>query len=296
MNPFPAMILASSTTSSQIKPKKHAGGKRKHYLTKYIITTDEYVNPQKPNDKYCYCLACYELNLEKVKIVNRKKLVRNHLKNCIYFMHKVGGKEQVNNILNKEDSEESSKKLRLDYDKDKDNSLAISKVESKKIDHFLARTPTFLEQAQFEDQILNITITNGWSFRWVEDKSVIAYYHWLNPHLKLPSRKQLAGRILKAASETNRFHIQNKARKDLYGVMIAFDGWKNVINQEILESVLIMSNGETLVWNIIDISGWRKKYEDIMEITEEIFEEINVLEIKINGLVTDSDAAYAASR
>ncbi|CAG8773747.1 5279_t:CDS:2, partial [Cetraspora pellucida] len=157
-------------------------------------------------------------------------------------MCKVGGKKQVNNILNKEESEESSTK-----------NLTTSKVKNKKIDHFLAHIPTFLEQAQFEDQNLNITITNV-----------------------LPSRKQLAGHILKSATETNKSYIQDKARNDSHGIMIAFDSWKNVINQEILGLVLIMSN-------------------DIMEMTEEIFREIDALEIKINRLVTDSDAAYAAS-
>ncbi|CAG8830130.1 32724_t:CDS:2, partial [Racocetra persica] len=71
---------------------------------------------------------------------------------------------QVDNILNKEKSEESStKKLRLDYEdesSDENKSLTTSKVESKKIDHFLA-----------------------------QDKSVIEHYRWLNPHLVLPSRK-----------------------------------------------------------------------------------------------------------
>ncbi|CAG8850104.1 1059_t:CDS:1, partial [Racocetra persica] len=45
--------------------------------------------------------------------------------------------------------------------------------------------------------------------------------------------------------------------------------------------------------NAINISRYRKKYEDIMQITEKLFEEINSLEIKITGLVTDSDMAYA---
>ncbi|CAG8741608.1 23650_t:CDS:2, partial [Gigaspora rosea] len=173
MNPFPAMMLASST--SQQTTKKHAGGKRRHYLTDYIIITNEYVNPQKPNDKYCYCLACYDLNFEKVKIVNRKKLVKNHLKNCIHFIHKVGGREQADNILNNE----SSKKLRLDIEEESSDEDDASKVENKNLDQFITRTPTFLK-------ILNITITNGGSFRWVEDKSVIAHYRWLNPHLVLP--------------------------------------------------------------------------------------------------------------
>ncbi|CAG8753633.1 23162_t:CDS:2 [Dentiscutata erythropus] len=153
-------MLASSNISQQTKSKKHAGGKHKHYLTEYIIITDEYVNPQKPNAKYCYCLACHESNSEK---------------------------EQAKNILNKEELE-ASKKLRLDEEEESsdDNSLVSSKSET-----------------QFEDQILNITITNGWSFCWVEDKNVIAYYRWLNPHLALPSCKQLAGRILKSATDTN---------------------------------------------------------------------------------------------
>ncbi|CAG8771098.1 3251_t:CDS:1 [Dentiscutata erythropus] len=109
MNPFTTMILASSNISQQTKSKKHARGKHKYYLTEYIIITDKYINPQKPNDKYCYCLACYELNSKKVKIVNRKKLVRNHLKNCIYFICKVGEKEQAEYILNKEELETSKK-------------------------------------------------------------------------------------------------------------------------------------------------------------------------------------------
>ncbi|CAG8789697.1 11056_t:CDS:2 [Dentiscutata erythropus] len=127
------MMLASSNISQQTKSKKHARGKRKHYLTEYIITTDEYVNLQKPNDKYCY----------------------------------FGGKEQAENILNKEELE-ASKKLRLDEEEDKFYIL-IHLVSSKS----------------------------------EKDKSVIAYYCWLNPYLALPSYKQLAGHILKSATNTN---------------------------------------------------------------------------------------------
>ncbi|CAG8784913.1 18652_t:CDS:2, partial [Gigaspora rosea] len=43
-------------------------------------------------------------------------------------------------------------------------------------------------------------------------KKVIAHYKWLNPNLVLPSRKQLAGRILKNAVEINRTYIQDKAQ------------------------------------------------------------------------------------
>ncbi|CAG8634667.1 19903_t:CDS:2 [Gigaspora margarita] len=281
MNPFSTMMLASSKISQQTESKKHAGGKRKHYLTEYIIITNEYVNPQKPNDKYCYCLACHESNSEKVKIVNRKKLVKNHLKNCTYFIRKVGGKEQADNILNKEELE-TSKTLQLDDEE------VSSKIESKKIDQFLARTPTFLEQAQFEDQILNITITDGWSFHWVEDKCVIAHYRWLNSHLVLPNRKQLAGRILKSATDTNRSYIQNKAHNDSHGIMIAFDRWKNVTNQEILDDEVEETNEENE--QTISVVNWNEIVQQwTAMISEEEEIDLTIGEDNVDRIVNDTE-------
>ncbi len=51
--------------------------------------------------------------------------------------------------------------------------------------------------------------------------------------------------------------IKLKAQEDSYGVTLAMDGWTNVVNQSILESVLITSSGEVLVWQATDISGER---------------------------------------
>ncbi|CAG8470056.1 2740_t:CDS:2 [Dentiscutata erythropus] len=124
MNPFPEMMLASST--SQQTKKKHAREKCRHYLSDHIIITNEYVNLQKPNNKYCFCLACHDLNFEKVKIINRKKLVKNYLKNCTHFIHKVGEREQADNILNNE----SLKKLRLNNEEVNENINNVAVVDS----------------------------------------------------------------------------------------------------------------------------------------------------------------------
>ena len=42
--------------------------------------------------------------------------------------------------------------------------------------------------------------------------------------------------------------IENKARSDEIGVSLILDGWVNVVNQNLLGSVLVTSKGEVLVW------------------------------------------------
>ena len=41
-----------------------------------------------------------------------------------------------------------------------------------------------------------MTVANGWAFQWIDNPSTHALFYWLNPKLKLPNRKQLAGTIL----------------------------------------------------------------------------------------------------
>ena len=49
--------------------------------------------------------------------------------------------------------------------------------------------------------------------------------------------------------------MEQKLKADPVGVTLTFDGWTNVLNQNILGSVFITSEGEVLVWKGIDISG-----------------------------------------
>jgi hypothetical protein len=46
--------------------------------------------------------------------------------------------------------------------------------------------------------------------------------------ITLPSRKVLSGRVLKDATNKVSVKLLDDAKNDLFGVTLAFDGWKNV--------------------------------------------------------------------
>src|SRR6266496_6507935 len=95
-----------------------------------------------------------------------------------------------------------------------------------KITYYMPRqTPlSKQEHTQWEDLVLNFTINNGWSFRWVENQSSQKMINFANPGLKLPSRKVLAGRILSTNSEHIKKTLIDTAQKDELGVTVCFDG------------------------------------------------------------------------
>ena len=77
---------------------------------------------------------------------------------------------------------------------------------------------------------------------------------------------------------------------------MAFDGWKNILNQHIFGSLFITSSGEILIWDALDISSEREWLIDAMPKINELIQEINGLGIKLNAIVSDSAPAYAAAR
>ena len=143
-----------------------------------------------------------------------------------------------------------------------------------------------------------MTVANGWSFQWINNPSTHALFCWLNPKLKLPDWKQLAGPILDKAIE----NIEN-ARKDKLnqvheqaGITLSFDGWKNTVNQELLGIMIIIPSGETLVWKALDISGQRERAIDVIPHIEKMLSDLKKQSIKLAAVVTDSAAAYASAR
>ncbi|CAG8788444.1 9704_t:CDS:1, partial [Acaulospora morrowiae] len=72
--------------------------------------------------------------------------------------------------------------------------------------------------------------------------------------------------------------------KDKYGVTLAFDGWKNVAKQSLLGSILITSDGKTIVWKADDISGIRSCWPDIIAKTKNLLLEIEKEGIQINAV------------
>ncbi|CAG8816660.1 2101_t:CDS:2, partial [Gigaspora rosea] len=129
----------------------------------------------------------------------------------------------------------------------------------------------------------------------VNKKQSSEAYAYLNPNLHLPDCCTFARKTLNTVSDDIALYVINQAKTSEYRVTVAFDGWTNVVNQCLIESVLVTNNGEPLIWDIVDVSGHRERTEEIMEYTEKIFNDIKKEQIVVIALVTDSAAAYAAS-
>jgi len=79
-------------------------------------------------------------------------------------------------------------------------------------------------------------------------------------------------------------------------VVLAFDGWKNILNQHIFGSLFITSSGEILIWEASDISTERERLIEVVPKIKGVIQEINKLGIKLNAIVSDSAPAYAGAR
>ncbi|GBC06624.1 hypothetical protein RclHR1_06990004 [Rhizophagus clarus] len=132
------------------------------------------------------------------------------------------------------------------------------------IGNILVRALTKKEQPMFERLLLRITVSNGFPFQWIENQATLDLFEFLNPNLILPGRKTLSTRILKDETDNLDVLRDEKLSCDKIGVMLAFDGWKNVLNQHIFGSLFITSSGEILIWKASDISSERERMIEII--------------------------------
>jgi hypothetical protein len=88
----------------------------------------------------------------------------------------------------------------------------------------------------------------------------------------LPDRKQLAGPILNQAIKNIEQLRKEKLNQvhEQAGITLSFDGWKNIVNQELLGIMIVLPSDETLVWKAVDISDQMECTIDIMPHIEEI--------------------------
>jgi hypothetical protein len=119
------------------------------------------------------------------------------------------------------------------------------------------------EQPIFEQLLLKMTVSNGFSFHWVENQETLEFFKFLNPNLVLPSRKSLSNRILMTETKNLNLFRDDKLNSDDIGVTLAFDGWKNILNQHIFGSLFITSSGEVLIWKTLDTSSERERMVEL---------------------------------
>jgi len=90
--------------------------------------------------------------------------------------------------------------------------------------------------------------------------------------------------------------LLDNAKEDQLGVTLAFDGWKNISRQYLLSIILITSSGDVVIWKAVNCGGKRGTGDEILQITKELFAELQQMGIKVNGLVTDSASENTAAR
>ena len=144
--------------------------------------------------------------------------------------------------------------------------------------------------------VLKATVSARIPLQWVENKEVKELFMFINPTLELPGRRTLGGRILQNTTQKLDLDLKIKVQNDPVGVTLSFDGWTNVLEQNILGSVFVTSKGEVLVWKAEDISSKRERKEEVMEKIKQMLYECKEMKVKLIAIVTDSAAAYAAAR
>ncbi|CAG8514950.1 19888_t:CDS:2 [Gigaspora rosea] len=159
--------------------RQHTSGLEKHRFTKDIVILG--TKATNKHNTYGICKACDDAlgrdEALKDTITNKKNTDLNHLKRCEYFRAKLGSQEAVNVHCNKTDNEEErtppvSKRHDNTSDVTTGNSTSslAKTVGSKKkstnsIDNFIVRNITAKEKPKFEQLLLRMTVSNGWSFR-----------------------------------------------------------------------------------------------------------------------------------
>ncbi|CAG8760425.1 3646_t:CDS:2, partial [Rhizophagus irregularis] len=190
-------------------------------------------------DRQCICNCCAEVLKDNAKpIVNRKERIKKHLTNCKYFWDKYKGEaEEILGTCDVDEEMPPSKHIRIDDDSASISSFRTNSTSSSfnlsrrssesyyqsSISKFAVRDLNKSEIPKFHDLLIRMTVSNGWSFQWVNNPSTHAFFHWLNPKLKLPDRKQLAGPILDQAIKGIEQLQQNEAERILEDLQETFD-------------------------------------------------------------------------
>ena len=106
----------------------------------------------------------------------------------------------------------------------------------------------------------------------------------------------MGGRVLDDESKALENEMTQTLKNDSVGVTLSFDGWTNVLNQNLLGSVFITSEGKVIIWKAVNVSDELERWKEVIEKTETLFKEIDKMGVNLIAVVTDSAPSYAAAR
>ena len=164
------------------------------------------------------------------------------------------------------------------------------------MDNYIVRSLSKEDLQKFYMLLLRLTVSCGWALSWVNKPEAKELFDFLNPFLKLPDRRVLGGDILKQVVDKADEVMEITLKEDPIGVTLTFDGWTNVKNEQLLETVLLTSEGKPYVWKAVDISSERENCVAVINKTETMLTELKNKGITVCAIVTNSASAYAAAR
>ena len=115
------------------------------------------------------------------------------------------------------------------------------------LDNFIVRSLSNEDKKKFHILLIQLTVSCGWALHWVNKPEAKELFEFLNPFLKLPDRQTLGGEILKDAVSEKEEAMEIALKEDPVGVTLTFDGWTNVKNEQLLEVVIMISEGRPFV-------------------------------------------------
>src|SRR5438067_1304625 len=118
------------------------------------------------------------------------------------------------------------------------------------------------------------------AFNWTTNPETCELFEFLNPTINLPSWYVLSNRILNNERVNFITSREQKLKEDSIGVTLAFDGWKNILNQNIFGLLFILSTREVQIWEAIDTSSEREKMVNIIPKIENMINDASQMRAK----------------
>ncbi|RGB23020.1 hypothetical protein C1646_775134 [Rhizophagus diaphanus] len=174
--------------------------------------------------------------------------------------------DKVNDIIEVDNDDESIQNLA------KRRRLSTSTVSSfnsigsqqKLLTLYYHRQMSTNDVLRFEQLFIRMTVSNGFSFFFVENEETKALFEFIAPDLVLPNCKAISGRILKDVAESLQHNIVKITANDKNGITAAFDGWTNVKMKQLWGVVFIISKEQPLVWGAHKINAERSCTTDVI--------------------------------
>ncbi|RIA80422.1 hypothetical protein C1645_745258 [Glomus cerebriforme] len=132
--------------------------------------------------------------------------------------------------------------------------LSTSITKQTNLSGFVSWPLSKKDNSHFENLLLLMMVSNGLSFTFLKSKETHDLFKFIAPALTLPRHHTISNRILSKLANQLSESIVELAKANVVGVTAAFDGWINIKQEHFFGIVLITLSGETLIWEVKDIS------------------------------------------